>query len=155
VDLPWQVHAADIALALALLVSVITDLRSRLILNAVNLPALAVVLVCFFWVGGPEQLLNCLIGLAICAAPLLLLHLWKREAMGAGDIKLMAVAGAAAGWPAAVAVLLYVSVAGGIQAILWIIAAKLRGQDRPKYVPYGLSIAAGTAAAFFWGDHFF
>jgi leader peptidase (prepilin peptidase)/N-methyltransferase len=155
VDLPWQVLAADTVLAIALLVSVVTDLRSRLILNAVTLPAVVVVLVCFFWVGGPEQLLNCLIGLAICAGPLLLLYLWKKDAMGAGDIKLMAVAGAASGWPAALAVLLYVSVAGGIQAVLWLLAARLRGQDRPRYVPYALSIAAGTVAAFVWGDHLF
>jgi prepilin peptidase CpaA len=153
VDLPWQVLVADAALALALLVSVVTDLRSRLILNAVTLPALTVVLICFFSVGGVEQLFNCLIGLAICAVPLLLAS-WKGW-MGAGDVKLMAVAGATSGWPAAAAVLLLVSVAGGVQAMLWILAARLRGQERPKYVPYGLAIAVGTAAAFFWGDQLF
>jgi prepilin peptidase CpaA len=153
VDVPWQVWVADGALAVALLVSVVTDLRSRLILNVVTYPALAVVLVCFFWVGGLEQLLNCLMGLAICAVPLLLAYF--KKAMGAGDVKLMAVAGAAAGWPSAAAVLLYVSVAGGLQALLWLLAAKLRGQERPKYVPYGLAIALGTVAAFFWGDRLF
>jgi Flp pilus assembly protein protease CpaA len=72
--------------------------------------------------------------------------------MGAGDVKLMALAGAVAGaagsWPFAIMILLYVAVAGGIQGVLWIAGAKLRGLEKPKYVPYGLSIACGTVAAF-------
>jgi prepilin signal peptidase PulO-like enzyme (type II secretory pathway) len=31
----------------------------------------------------------------------------------------------------------------------------VRGRERPKYVPYGLAIAAGTAYAFLWGGAFF
>jgi prepilin signal peptidase PulO-like enzyme (type II secretory pathway) len=31
------------------------------------------------------------------------------------------------------------------------LAAKLRGAERPKYVPYGVAIATGTAVAFLWG----
>src|SRR5207248_2276500 len=75
--------------------------------------------------------------------------------MGAGDVKLMAlcgaVAGAWAGWGFSLVVLAYVSVAGGIEALVFIVAARLRGLDRPKYVPYGLAIAAGAAAAFVFG----
>ena len=72
--------------------------------------------------------------------------------MGAGDVKLMAlsgaVAGAAAGWPFALTVLLWVAVAGGVQSALWLAAARLRGAQGPRHVPYGVSIAAGTLAAF-------
>lgn len=150
-DFPWQLQAALGALFLALAVSVVTDLRSRLIYDVVTLPALAVVLAAFTWLGGKDALLDCLIGLAVCAAPLLLASL--RGLVGGGDVKLMALAGAAAGGLLpALAVLFYVSIAGGIQALLWLIAARLRGQDRPKYVPYGVSIAAGTVAAFFWAE---
>jgi prepilin peptidase CpaA len=147
---PWQLQIALGALFLALAISVVTDLRSRLIYNVVTFPALAVVLVCFTWAGGSEALIDCLIGLAVCAVPLLLASL--RGAVGMGDVKLMALAGAAAGWPGSLAVLVYVSLAGGLQAGLWLLAAKLRGLDRPKYVPYGVAIAAGTLAAFFWTD---
>ncbi len=147
---PWQLQVALAALFLALAISVVTDLRSRLIYNLVTFPALAVVLVCFTWAGGSEALFDCLIGLAVCAGPLLLGSL--RGAIGMGDVKLMALAGAAAGWPGSLAVLVYVSLAGGLQALMWLVAAKLRGQDRPKYVPYGVAIAAGTAAAFFWAE---
>ena len=72
--------------------------------------------------------------------------------MGLGDVKLMALAGAVAGWPSALAVLLYVSVAGGVQALLWLFVAWVRGAERPRSVPYGVAIAAGTIAAFFFGD---
>jgi Flp pilus assembly protein protease CpaA len=148
---PWQWLVASSVLALALCISVITDLRRRLILNVVTYPALAVVFVCFAWLGGMPLLIESAIGMAVCAVIPLLVML--RGWMAAGDVKLLAlsgaVAGAWAGWPFSLMVLLYVSLAGGVQALLWIIAARLRGRERPKYVPYGLSIALGTLAAFF------
>lgn len=144
-------------LAIALCVSVITDLRSRLILNVVTLPALVVVCGCVFWLGGLSLLAEAAIGILVCAGPFLLMML--RGWMGAGDVKLMAVcgavSGAAAGWPFSLAVLLYVAVAGGVQSALWMLVAKVRGNERPKYVPYGLAIGAGTLAAFLWGGALF
>lgn len=154
---PLQAKFALGTLAVALAVSVVTDLRSRLILNLVTLPALATVAVCIFWLGGWSLLAEAAIGGLVCAGPFALM-LW-RGWMGAGDVKLMAVcgavSGAAAGWPFSLAVLLSVAVAGGLQSGAWMIAAKLRGRERPKYVPYGISIAAGTLAAFLWGGALF
>ena len=152
-QLPWAIQAGLLVLVAALSIGVVTDLRRRLILNAVTMPALAVIAVCIVWLGGFTLLAEAALGVLVCAGPLALAML--KNAMGAGDVKLMAlsgaVAGAAAGWPFALTILLYVSVAGGVQAVAWIIAAKARGQERPKYVPYGLSIAVGTIAAFLWG----
>jgi len=71
-----------------------------------------------------------------------------------GDVKLMAVCGAAAGFPAAVAVLVLVTVAGGLQAALQLGVARIRGTGRPTHVPYACSIAAGTVAAFLLGNRF-
>lgn len=151
---------AKIALAtlfLALGISVATDVRKRLILNAVTLPALAIVAACVLWLGGLPLLAQAALGVLACAAPLALMML--RGWMGAGDVKLMAVcgavSGAAAGWPFSLTILLYVALAGGAQSLLWLLAARLRGRDRPKYVPYGLSIAAGTLAAFLSGGALF
>jgi len=147
---PWQAKIALAVLIAALAVSVVTDLRRRLILNAVTLPALAIVVVCVLWLGGLTLLGDAALGALVCGGPLLLAML--RGWMGAGDVKLMAlcgaVSGAAGGWPFSRAVLLYVAVAGGVQAVLWILAAKVLGRERPRYVPYGVAIAAGTAAAF-------
>jgi len=128
---------------------VVSDLRERRIPDAVTLPALVVVLGLLGVAGGWRLVLNALLGGAVCAVPLFLAALpgW----IGMGDVKLMAVSGAAAGWPGALYVLLLVAIAGGIQAILQWIWAILRGRERPKYVPYACSIAVGTVAAFLVG----
>ena len=139
------------ALALALAISVATDLRSRLVLNLVTLPALAVVLLCAFVGGGRARLVSSLLGVLACAGPFLLASLpgW----IGMGDVKLMAVVGAALGWPVALAALFWVTVAGGVQAALQLLVARVRGAEKPRYVPYACAIAAGTLAAFFFGVH--
>jgi prepilin peptidase CpaA len=149
--LPAKIVLATLFAALA--ISVVTDLRQRLILNAVTYPALAIVAACLLWLGGLGVLAESALGVLVCAGPFALMML--RGWMGAGDVKLMAVAGAvsgaAAGWPFSLAVLLCVAIAGGVQSALWMLATKLRGAERPKYVPYGVSIFVGTIAAFLWG----
>lgn len=153
---PWPAQIALATLFISLTVSVVTDLRRHLILNAVTLPALVVVLGCFFWLGGVGLVFEALVGVAVCVLPLLIGYFFK--AMGAGDLKLMAVCGAVAGaassWAFSATVLLFVSVAGGIQAVLWLLLAKLLGRPAPRYIPYGVAIAAGTFYAFMFGGAF-
>jgi prepilin peptidase CpaA len=150
---PLPARIALAALGVSLAVSVATDLRSRRILNAVTYPALVVVAGCALWLGGFPLLLQSALGAVACGAPLAF-AMW-RGWMGAGDVKLMAlaglVAGAAAGWPLAVTVLLQVVIAGGLQALLWAAVARARGHERPRTIPYALAIAAGTIPAFVSG----
>ena len=149
---PWSIRAALATVAIALAISVVSDLRERRILNWVTIPALAVVIGLFGAAGGWPLVRNCLLGTAVCAFPLLVAALpgW----VGMGDVKLIAVCGAAAGYPAAVAVLVLVTVAGGLQAGLQLALARIRGTGRPTHVPYACSIAAGTLAAFLLGGRF-
>jgi Flp pilus assembly protein protease CpaA len=143
---PVQAKIALATLALALAISAITDLRERRILNAVTYPALLVTAACAIALGA-----------LVCATPLAL-AMW-RGWMGAGDVKLMSVAGlvsgTAAGWSFSLIVLLDVAVAGGAQALLWLLAAKARRRDRPKAVPYAVAIALGTTWAFLTGSPLF
>src|SRR5947207_15534802 len=143
---PWTIRAAVLVTAAALSISVVTDLRRRVILNWVTVPALAVVIALFGISGGWPLVKNSLVGMAVCAVPMLLAALpgW----IGMGDAKLIAVCGAAAGFPAALTVLLFVTVAGGLQAAISLAGARLRGSAPPSHVPYACSIAAGTVAAF-------
>jgi hypothetical protein len=53
-----------------------------------------------------------------------------------------------------VAVLVLVTVAGGLQAALQLGVARIRGTARPTHLPYACSIAAGTLAAFLLGSRF-
>lgn len=150
---PVQAKLALGILGAALAISVVTDLRERRILNAVIYPALLSVAACALWLGGIDRLKTALLGALLCGAPFLLA--WWRGWMGAGDVKLMALAGlvfaAAAGWAYSLTLLVYVAIAGGAQALLWIAAARLRRQPRPRHVPYGVAIAAGAAWAFLAG----
>ena len=152
--LPAKVALAILAAALA--VSLVTDVRGRRILNAVTYPALIGAGGCIVWLGGMALLGKALVAAALCATPLAL-AMW-RGWMGAGDVKLIAlaglVAGAAAGWPFALTLLLDTAVAGGAQALLWIALAHARGQDAPRHVPYGVAIASGAAWAFLIGTPF-
>jgi prepilin peptidase CpaA len=154
---PVQARIALLALALALAISAVTDLRERRIPNAVTYPALAIAAGCAISLGGLPLLLESVLGALVCATPLAL-AVW-RGWMGAGDVKLMAVAGlvsaTAAGWTFSLIVLLDVAMAGGAQAVLWLLAAKARRRDRPRSVPYGIAIAAGTGWAFLIGAPLF
>ncbi|HWE23000.1 MAG TPA: A24 family peptidase [Myxococcales bacterium] len=138
--------ATLVVTAIALAVSVVTDLRQRRILNWVTIPALVLVIGLLGTAGGWPLVEKSLIGMAVCAVPMVLAALpgW----IGMGDAKLIAVCGAAAGFPAAVTVLLFVTVAGGLQATISLAAARIRGSAPPQYIPYACSIAAGAIASF-------
>ena len=163
-DVPWPVVATLVILALALLTSAITDLLRRTIYDLVTLPALALELGLLAWAGGREQLLSSIAGVLVLWFPLFagsfvdtaggkLRVRWapERPVFGEGDAKLMAVAGAAAGWPSALLVLGWVGLASGAQAAAALGWARLRGQERPVYVPMGLAIATGTLLAWTLG----
>jgi prepilin signal peptidase PulO-like enzyme (type II secretory pathway) len=66
----------------------------------------------------------------------------------------MAVVGAALGWPFSLLALVVITIAGGAQAVIWLLAARLGGREKPRYVPYAVAIAAGTFASFLLGGSF-
>jgi prepilin peptidase CpaA len=83
-------------------------------------------------------------------------------AMGMGDVKLMAAAGACLRWPLALGLMVFVVVAGGVLALGYaLIRGKFRAVIRNVFrlatrdrkhvelhrIPYGLAIFAGCAAA--------
>jgi leader peptidase (prepilin peptidase)/N-methyltransferase len=73
----------------------------------------------------------------------------KKEGMGGGDIKLMAMAGLYFGWRWVLLSLLFASVAGGI------IAAALVVKDRAnlrKEIPFGPLLSLGILCSVFFGD---
>ena len=153
---PLPAKVALVILAVAITVSLVTDVRDRRILNAVTYPAFLAIAACFVWLGGIALLVQALLGMLVCATPLAL-AMWRRW-VGAGDVKLIAlgglVAGAAAGWPFALTLFLDTAIAGGLQALLWIAMARAQSRERPRHVPYGVAIAAGTAWAFVAGTPF-
>lgn len=156
------------ALLVALLVaSVIDDLRRRRISNWLTLPALLLAFVLALadggWGGLTHGLAGALSGAAVAGGLFVLLWL-TTGGIGGGDAKLMTAVGALVGFPAAVGVLLFVSVAGGVQGVLafvasrpaprrWLKRAGVPGTDDPAFgrkVRYGLAIAVGTLGFRLW-----
>ena len=73
--------------------------------------------------------------------------MFRREAMGLGDVKLMAMVGAFIGlWMVLLVNLVLAPVAG---AIVGLVLKYRYGRD---LIPFGPFLALGTLAAIFWGD---
>jgi prepilin peptidase CpaA len=120
------------------------DVRTRKIPNRLTFPAILLALVAHAALGGPAGLMSSLAGLAVA---LVLVPGWLMRWMGAGDVKLMAAAGAWLAWPQAGIALLASLAAGGAIAVF--VAARrgvlwtaLRGAAL-----MGASGLAGTASA--------
>ena len=75
-----------------------------------------------------------------------------REAMGLGDVKLMAAIGAFLGWPAVIFSLMVSSLIGSLAGIGLIAAGRREWSSR---LPYGPFIALATAVWIFGGKHLF
>ncbi len=161
-------------LAVALGVSVVTDLLQRRILDVITYPCLLLALVlrlALVGVGGPEAgLLSGVLG-GLLGGLLFVLAAWRGK-MGWGDAKLMAAVGAIFGYPDVVALLVFVSLAGALQAVVsllwqgaawqtlrgaarrWAVRARLLVAEEAPFlqrkIPYGVAIAAGSVWALFW-----
>jgi len=170
--------AAALALAVLLLAAVVMDLRSRRIPNRLVLAGLAL--------AGVSHAAALLSGAAPLAGPawwaplaglltagLALLPLHLLRACGAGDVKLMAMAGAFLGAPAALRAVLFTLLAGGVLSLFymmgrgvaaqafanlrfmltdWLLRMRIGGQGialaplatTAARLPYGVAISAGT-----------
>lgn len=164
-----------VVLGVALVISVVTDLLQRRILDAVTYPALAVALfvrLALEGVGGLEEgFVSGVVGGALALLPFALFA-WRGR-LGWGDAKLMAVVGAVFGFPLVMAALVFVTLVGALQAMVTLIwhgevwdtlAAGMRrwvarlGRKRlaaegavGRHIPYAVAIALGSFWAMWWG----
>lgn len=76
----------------------------------------------------------------------------KREGMGGGDIKLLAMIGAFLGWQSLLFVLLVSSLTGAAVGITVMI---VRGQDMKYAVPFGPFLSLGAIAYLFFGAYLY
>lgn len=98
----------------------------------------------------PEHgLADRMIGAVAVSLPMLVLACLIEGAFGGGDIKLMAVSGFLLGWRAILAAMFFALVSGGVYCIWMMAGKKLSRKDRFAFGPF---LAAGLAAALFWGD---
>jgi prepilin peptidase CpaA len=128
-------------LAIGLLISVYTDIRNRLILNAVTAPiALAAPIYWyavghFHWAAIGLHLLIALMVFAFFAIA------FRFGAMGGGDVKLFSALALWFDWISTMNLLLIASVLGAaVTIVFWGIHKARRQSGQPK-IPYGVAIS--------------
>ena len=149
----WQpLLAARLLLCAALIVLFVTDLRHRLLPDAVTLSGIAAGLTVAVLVppGLPEALVGAAAGggllLAVARA---YAALRGEEGLGMGDVKMLAMVGAFLGWQLTFVALLLATVLGSAVGI-GMLALGLA--DRRYPLPFGSFLAAGAVAATVVGE---
>ena len=138
-------YLAAFLFAAALVVITFIDFDHQIIPDVISLPGIPVFFLLAVFVMG-IGFLDALIGLIIGGGFLYLVAVGyeliaKREGMGGGDIKLLAMIGAFLGWKSLFFVVFMSSILG---ALVGIVLIMIKGKDMKYAVPFGpfLSIAA-------------
>ncbi len=145
-----SVHALAGALFCTILLGIgITDARHYLIPDEFTWGGLGLGLALSL-VGGWQGFLQAVIGAAVGFGLLYAVGvagrwLFKEEAMGGGDIKMMAMVGSFVGWKG----VLLTIFAGALLGTLIFVPLSLR---KKRLVPFGVFLAVGAAVTFVWGD---
>jgi leader peptidase (prepilin peptidase)/N-methyltransferase len=138
-----------------LIVITFIDFDHQIIPDVLTLPGIPVFfLLGVFVVKVPwlEALIGLLVGGGVLFAIAFVYELLtKREGMGGGDIKLLALIGGFLGWKSLIFVLLVSSFLGAVVGITIMIIKK---QDMKYAVPFGPFLSAAAVAYLFWGDAF-
>jgi len=139
----------------ALIVITFIDIDYQIIPDVISLPGIPLCfLAAVFVMGVPflESLIGVLVGGGILYV-IAVGYEWitKREGMGGGDIKLLAMLGAFFGWKSLLFIVLCSSLTG---AVVGITAMIIQGQDMKYAVPFGPFLALGALAYFFLGEAF-
>lgn len=142
--------AVRLLFASAMIVLAVTDLRERLLPNGVTYPGVVVGLAASVFL--PPGLKSALIGAA--AFPIVLWGIGEvvsralgKDALGFGDVKMVAMIGAFLGWPASILTFALVGVVGSVLAVLIVVAMRNRHYE----IPLGTMLAAAALVAAFWG----
>ncbi len=72
--------------------------------------------------------------------------IFRKEAMGLGDVKMMAMVGGFLGWKNAILIFLFACIIGTVFGIISLIITK------DRYTPFGPHLAIGTLAVLMWHD---
>lgn len=129
------------------------DLDHQIIPNVITLPGIPLGLIGGLLVREPP-LLDRLLGTLAGAGFLYLVlfyggALYGQEAMGEGDLNLIALVGAFLGWKAVVVTILVACVVGSAVG-LGLMAFRRLG--RRQHIPFGPFLALGAVVGLFWGE---
>ena len=125
----WTPHFWGLVpLLIALTLIVVLDLRAKVVPDVVTLPGIVYALALAAVLESPP-FWEAVLGAVTGGGVLLLVAVVSRGAVGGGDIKLMAMLGAALGWKGALVVLAFSHVVGAIVALGLLIARRAGKRD--------------------------
>ena len=148
-SLSYLIYFAFVA---ALIVITVIDLYHQIIPDVISLPGIGAGLLASLII--PQiTFLNSLLGILLGGGSLFLvatLYQWlfKREGMGGGDVKLLAMIGAFLGWKAVILTILLGSLIGSITGIIIMVS---KGKDFKYAIPFGPFLSLGAVIALFYG----
>jgi leader peptidase (prepilin peptidase) / N-methyltransferase len=126
-----------VPLLIALAVIIVLDLRTKIIPDIVTLPGIGYALAVTAFVQTPS-VGQALLGTVAGGGTVFLIAVISRGAVGGGDIKLMAMLGAALGWKGALVVLAFSQIVASLVALSLLIA---RRSGRHDLLPVGAIIS--------------
>ena len=157
----YQYHLSVQTLVFALLTTALLivsciDFAHTIIPDAITLPGIIVGLGTSLWLT-PVGIRNAVLGVILGGGLFLLMAvlsvvILKREGMGGGDIKLIAMLGAFLGWQAVLVTIFLAAVLGASVGLALIF---LRRKGRREPLPFGPFLALGALLAMVWGDTIF
>jgi len=137
----------------ALIVITVIDLYHQIIPDVISLPGIGVGIIASL-ILPQMAFFNSLIGVLLGGGSLFIvgtLYQWifKREGMGGGDVKLLAMIGAFLGWKAVILTILLSSLIGSITGIIIMV---LKGKDFKYAIPFGPFLSLGAVMSLFYGE---
>ena len=142
-----------IILSSALIIIAFIDLNEQIIPDVISLPGIVIGFILSFFVPY-ISFINSALGVVVGGGIILIIGLagsviFKKEAMGGGDVKLAAMIGAFLGWRYIVISLFLGFFLGALAGII-LIMSKIK--SREDTVPFGPFIVLGSLITLLWGD---
>lgn len=144
-----------VLLSLAFLAIFFIDLDHTIIPDVFTIPGILIGLALGFLPGAIVGWQQSLIGIAVGAGAFILVGImgriiFKKEALGFGDVKYAAMVGAFLGWKYLLLMLIIASFLGSIIGIAIIYLGGKKGKS--TYIPFGPFLTVGAWVALYFGD---
>ena len=142
-----------IILSSALIIIAFIDLNEMIVPDVISLPGIGVGLILSFFVPY-IKFINSVSGVVVGGGIILIIALvgsmiFKKEAMGGGDVKLAAMIGAFLGWRYTIISLLAGFFSGALIGIVLILSKIKKREDA---IPFGPFLALGALISLLWGE---
>lgn len=142
-----------IILASALIIIAFIDLNEQIVPDVISLPGIVMGFILSFFVPYISYM-NSALGVLVGGGLILIIGLagsviFKKEAMGGGDVKLAAMIGAFLGWRYII-ISLFLGFFLGALAGIFLILSKIK--SREDVVPFGPFIVLGSFITLLWGE---